>query len=80
MIEQKGITFAIPSPFLLPSFRREEKGGREKGKRITKVFVKSHTFLLDHQYLKNVKCQQRNEAKRERTTTLGGTNKKDVHL
>jgi hypothetical protein len=37
--------FAIHSPFILLSlFRREE---REKGKRITKVVVKSHAFLLD---------------------------------
>ena len=35
--------FAIHSPFLLPSFWVE----REKGKRITKVVVKSHAFLLD---------------------------------
>jgi len=36
--------FAIHSSFLLPSFL----GGKRKGKRITKVVVKSHAFLLDH--------------------------------
>jgi hypothetical protein len=48
MIEQKGITFDhdVYLPFSFPSslFFWE---GREKGKRITKVVVKSHAFLLD---------------------------------
>ena len=35
--------FAIHSPFLLPSFL----GGWEKGKRMTKLVIKSHDFLLD---------------------------------
>ena len=44
-IEQKGMTFDfdLHSPFLLPSFL----GGKIKGKRRTKVVVKSHAFLLD---------------------------------
>ena len=47
--------FAIHSAFLLLSFvMREEK----RGKRITKVVILSHTFLLDH-FLENpweIKC------------------------
>ena len=39
--------FAIHSFFLLPSFFRGEKG-----KRITKVVVKSHAFLLDLHFMK----------------------------
>jgi hypothetical protein len=35
--------FAIHSPFLLPSFL----GWKRKGKRIPKVVVKIHAFLLD---------------------------------
>jgi hypothetical protein len=38
--------FAIHSPFLLPSLLR----GKKKGKRMTKVVVKSHAFLLDPGY------------------------------
>ena len=35
--------FAIPSPFLLPSFL----GGKRKVKIMTKALILSHTFLLD---------------------------------
>ena len=47
-IEQKGMTFdhdfmLFVLLFFFPLFRREEK----KGKRITKVVVKSHAFLFD---------------------------------
>ena len=46
--------FALHSPFLLPSFlKREEK---RAGKKITKVVVKSHAFLLDQKHVQIYIC------------------------
>ena len=48
MIEQKGMTFEHNfCYFILRFFISLFVGGRRKGKRITKVVVKSHAFLLD---------------------------------
>ena len=48
-IEQKGMTFNHVFCYFILLFSSLFLGGKRKGKRITKVLVKSHTFLLDHQ-------------------------------
>ena len=48
-IEQKGLTFDHDFCYSFSfSFPLIFKEGRKKGKKITKVVVKSHAFLLDH--------------------------------
>jgi hypothetical protein len=50
LIKQKGMTFDDDfCLFILLSFFPLFQGGREKGKRTTKVVDKSHAFLLDLQ-------------------------------